>query len=368
MLQRYTFLNHPFEAILSNSRRLINGLDRCVAIFYNHQTNKEQALMYDGELNNLSIESVDFINKIRVSTKKANWIKPEQVPFEAKNHQAEQLSFIDEEESSVLELRFANAKDKKSDVLYFYFKNHIGNFKLSNTNEAMGVAIKEVIQNLMYNQIVLYLNDYYSNKEVHSKVVTNPNFDKLQFKVNSLQDENFKQIKETYSYILNELTSEEDTDFVLSKSAINKIRQSNIPLKEVKATLQHSLEVLVNQVVLGKVYEISDYDIIVTPKNASTKTVVEESLEKTAQFLDRYEQAANLLASKQLKITGVNIGAYCEPNISAAAISDILKKHHKKIAILLERNPEKWKTIRSEFRPVATISQKNTAYRGAFGA
>jgi len=367
MLQRYTFLDHPFKAFLNNSRQLINGLDKCVAVFYNQYASEEQVLMYDGKLSSLAFDDNHFIDKIRTSTKKTNWIKPAQVPFETKTPQIEQLSFADEEESSVLELRFFNEADKKADVIYLYFKNHIGNFKLSNTNEAMGIAIKEVIQNLMYNQIVLLLKEVHNNKEIHQKIAESSDLEVLKSDIFALKEENFRKTKEAYTYILNQLTSLETTEFALSKSAVKKISQLKLSLPQVKELLESSLEVLINKYNLNKVYEIADYDIIVR-KTVSHQTVAEESLDKTAAFLDRYEQAANILTAKNLKITGVNIGAYCEPNISAAAISDILKKHHKKITLLLQQNPNKWKTIRSRFRPIISISENKAYLRNTLSA
>lgn len=369
MLQRYTFLDHPFKTILSNSRQLVSGLDKCVAVFYNHNLNIKEALIFNGELSSLGVNDTDFIDEIRVSTKKSNWIKPEQIPFSAKSEKIEQLSFIDEEKSSVLELRFINPFDNKADIIYFYFKNNIGNFKLSNTNEAMGVAIKEVIQNLIYNQIALTLKDYYNNKAVHQKISSNTGINSLKTENTQLNEEKLKQTKEIYTYLLNEISIGETTEFVLSKAAIVKISNLNLSLVETRKILQDTLEILINKYNLENVYEITDYDIVVSRITNNSLSIAEESLSKTALFLDRYEYAAKLLKSKNQKITGTNIGNACEPNISAAAISDILKKHHSKIVKLLNQHPEKWGVIRNYFKPIVSLSQKNNSlYFNSLGA
>jgi hypothetical protein len=62
-----------------------------------------------------------------------------------------------------------------------------------------------------------------------------------------------------------------------------------------------------------------------------------------------------LLLSKNSKITGFNIGDNCKPKVSPAAISDILKKHQKKIVLLLEQHPDNWSIIRNNFKPVRNI-------------
>ncbi|MDF1673265.1 MAG: hypothetical protein P1U41_07145 [Vicingaceae bacterium] len=343
---------------MSNSRQMVSGLDKCLAVFYNQSKQEVEALVFDGELNRLTYHDVGFINKIRSSNKKANWIKPEQVPFETKENKAEQLTFTDEEESSVLELRFQNAHDEKSDVIYFYLKNNIGNFKLSSTNDAMAITIKEVIQNLIYNQATLILKANHNNRKVHQKIASNIDFGSLQKKISHLEESNYNQTQATYSYLLNELTAFESTDFILSKAAIEKISKQNLKFTEIKELLKDSLEILVNKYTLGDIYEIAEHDIINNHNPVQQKTVAEENLDKTTEFLDRYEYAAKLLISKNEKITGVNIGNACQPNVSAAAISDILKKHQSKILKLFNQYPEKWSSLRENFRPIKSIVEK----------
>lgn len=367
MLQRYTFLEHTFSYILSNSRHMVSGLDKCLAVFYDQNKSEVEALVFDGEIGRLTYNNVDFIDKLRSSNKKANWIKPEQVPFETKETKIEQLTFTDEAESSVLELRFPNRFDNKTDIIYFYFKNNIGNFKLSNTDDAMAITIKEVIQNLIYNQVVLLLKANDNNRLVHQKIANNIDSNSLQTEIYNLKESNFNQINDVYSYLLNEITNYESTEFVLSIAAIEKLSSLNLGVLDIKEILQESIEVLINKYVLGDMHEISEHDIIASNKPTHNKTVAEESLDKTALFLDRYEHATKLLISKNEKITGINIGNVCQPTISAAAISDILKKHQSKIIKLFNQHPEKWNGLRENFRPIKSIIEKNevsSPYKG----
>lgn len=369
MIQRYTFLHHPFHFVLSNSRQLVSGLDKCIAVFYDNTNQETIALSFDGNINPLNIDDPEFIDDLRKSKKKVNWIKPDQVPFETKANQEEQLSFMDEEKSSVLELRFANNDDGKYDILYFYFKNNIANFKLSNSDEAMAITVKEVIQNLLYNHVTLILSTNKNDKAVHQKIAKSINLNPLQARISDLETDKFKILKDSYTYLLNQLTLGESREFVLSNSAVNKLKQLNYSLNQVSEVLKASLEILINKYVLDDLYEISDYDIVIPEIFSVKRTVNQQNLDKTILFLDRYEHAAKLLIAKNEKITGVNIGSECEPSISAAAISDILKKHHRKIIFLFNQYPEKWSVIRNNFRPIASlIKSSNTTYIKKEGA
>lgn len=368
-MQRYTFLQHPFYYFLLHSRQVISGLDKCVAVFYDSNQSHPTAVLFNGELSHYKMEEPVFLQELRTAGKQANWIKPEHVPFETKHNKEDQLTFMDEEKSSVLELRFKNPDDGYFDVLYLYFKNSIANFKLTNSDQAMAVTIKEVIQNLLYNQLTLQFKANYTNKQIHKKIAESVDLTEMQNKIKRLEEAKYNQLKNTYNYILQQLVLSETTDFALSDKAIEKLNHLNLSLEELSNVLVHSLEIIINKYGYKKFYEISDYDIVI-PKNTSVgeTTVKQQLLDKTAQFLDRYEQATIRLLAKNEKITGPNIGEACQPPISAAAISDILKKHQQKIIQLLQEHPEEWENIRSYFRPIATLSKSvtyNEIKRGA---
>lgn len=359
-MQRYTFLQHPFYYFLHHSRQVISGLDKCVAVFYDAPQQQSSALIYNGELTHLTIDDNDFVQELRRASKPTNWIKPEHVPFETKLSHEDQLTFVDEEKSSVLEIRFKNPDDGLFDVLYLYFKNNVANFKLTTTDQAMAVTIKEVIQNLLYNQLTLHFKASYTNRQIHKKIAESVDLTEMQKKIKQLEEEKFNHLKSTYQFILQQLTEAETTEFMLADSAIEKLQQLNFPLQELNQILRYSLEIMINKYGYKNMYEITDYDIVI-PTNTlvSETTVKQKMLDKTAQFLDRYEHAARRLLAKNEKITGPNIGEVCEPAISAAAISDILKKHQLKIIQLLQKHPEKWATIRNHFRPIASLSKNN---------
>ncbi len=348
---------------------MVAGLEKCIGVFRNENKGLE-ALSYKNSLEKLNTENQDFINNLRKANSKFNWIKPDQVPFEIKENNIEQLTFADEERSSVLEMRFKNPYDGNLDVLYFYFKNNIGNFKLTVTNEAMTVAVKEVIQNLLYNQIHLLLETNYSNSAIHYKIASTINNHSLENKLNSLKQEKFSQVKEIYDYLLLQLTSNENTEFSLSKEAIEKIESLKLPIQNINKVLSNSLEILVNKHVFGKYYEITAADIIsINVSQSEEVSVKTQQLSNTAIFLDKYENAAKILLSKNEKITGLNIGNNCYPAISPAAISDILKKHQSKIKLLLNQNPNKWDVIRNNFKPIINIVEKsNNPYFNELGA
>ena len=234
MIKRYTFLKHPFYFVLENSKQMVAGLEKCVGVFYNDHSKSVEALSFDKNLSRLNYEDSDFVEKLRHSNKQANWIKKEQVPFEVEGPIMEQLSFADEEQSSVLELHFPNLIDGKWDVLYLYFKNNIGNFKLSSIDEAMAVDIKGVIQTLLYNQIMLLISSNQNDSIIHQQIGNTFNDSLLQVKINQLERDQFDLARSNYMFLLTKLTQNEVVEFGLSNDAIKRLSDQNLGLAEVE--------------------------------------------------------------------------------------------------------------------------------------
>jgi hypothetical protein len=346
--------------VLANANQMVMGIDKAVAVFYNQNTKQQEVLEFSDKLEHLAITNDAYIDDLRKSREKYNWINQGQVPFETSEAEYVQLTFDDEKNNSVLELRFKNKYDNRCDVLYFFFKSNIGNFKLASIDEAMAVVVKEVIQRLLHQQIDLIIQENEVNASIHDKISNSFNHVNLQLEVERIKKEKFNQSKSIYNYILNKLIVKEPFEMVLSTNAIEKILSLNIVLERVEQLLLDSIEVIVNKHRAFNFYEITAEDILTNSNVVEDKTVSikQEQLIKTAEFLDKYEASAKLLKSKNEKITGLNIGSNCFPEVSPAAISDVLKKHNKKIAVLLSTYPDKWVTIRKEFRPLRNIVEK----------
>ena len=93
---------------------------------------------------------------------------------------------------------------------------------------------------------------------------------------------------------------------------------------------------------------------------------IEAKYQKTYILLDRYEEAAeNVIRNRPLAlrnkaISGTELGKYVGNGITAAAISDAIKKHKSKISKLLLKKElaDKWPLLRKLFKPV--INTLNT--------
>ena len=149
--------------------------------------------------------------------------------------------------------------------------------------------------------------------------------------------------------------------FNWSDESLLKLIKKKLPLKELISTLENALTIVVNRSTYqGGTIEINANDLVIEGhKEIETDApIISIRYERTYQLLDRYEKAAKRVTQERMPLTGANLGKYCKPSVSPAAISDALKKHGKKIMTLFDQNPNRWSLLRNEFRPVKNIMYK----------
>jgi len=106
-------------------------------------------------------------------------------------------------------------------------------------------------------------------------------------------------------------------------------------------------------------WHFKDIELVDNKSNMVKEEVQEDKYRKTYTLLNRLETAANKVVVTHQKLTGSTIGQALETPISAPAISDALKKHSKKIIILMQKYPNRWTLIRSEFKSVTNVLASN---------
>ena len=96
-----------------------------------------------------------------------------------------------------------------------------------------------------------------------------------------------------------------------------------------------------------------------TKKNRVTCVDIEDQRtdkkEKVSIMLDKIEHAVKTVIANKDRINGVNVGkAFAKP-ISAAAITDFLKKRSDLINEILDNDPTRFPESRAHFRPLQNI-------------
>jgi len=205
------------------------------------------------------------------------------------------------------------------------------------------------------NDTAIYKLINHADNQLDKRIVT------LEESLKNRQKIQIQQFREIVSSYSGSISNQTGITFEWSDECILKLIDSNLPFKSLKPFIEKTLTVLINrEFTTPSIIKIKATDLVLEDyeQKPNEKPVISIRYERTLMLLDRYEDSAKKVTQAKLSLTGVNLGKYCDPPVSPAAISDALKKHSKKITTLFAKYPNRWSLIRQEFRPV-----KNLVYR-----
>ena len=188
----------------------------------------------------------------------------------------------------------------------------------------------------------------------------------------SIQSQNYEvAISQFIQLIVNKLQKKYTVEIRMSREFVDELKEYRLPFDQLEPNLERHVQIELNLALIQ-----DEREIVLTPSHlasftSSSKSVVyanEDEMQlgryaKTYKLLDRYEAAANIAQEKGLSVIGKNIGNHCSPPVSNASITDALNKHAKKTFELFGKYPDRWNTIRHNFRSVANIIEKETERR-----
>lgn len=375
MIEVFSFIKPPILHLLEISGEIVPGIEKAVALYNDEIRNTLAIKMIKKPTENSTVEDLFFldagsIHDLRMKYNSFAWLNLESLPFETVELNKTQLNIFDELEHIVLCLPFKNSIDKKSDLLILYLNRNKANFGMANSEVPLTTNEKSLIGNLLYNSF----KSRYKQVQKDSKILikTNNRYKNLLEENKNLKTE-IDHLRNNYNYsqvieskkIVNEISINYQTNLKLGNDAIAKIQNYKGSFDNLKRSISNSAISAINLNFGNSSNDIvlSEFDIVLINEEVDkglSENKLPERYEKTVQLLDKLENAAKLVVETQKKLTSENVGNACPIPISAPAISDALKNHHKKVYNLMEQFPERWPIIKNEFRPVKNILLSKT--------
>lgn len=369
----FSFTGNEYESILLNAARVLPGIQKIICVHYESEIDNIRAISIDDPDHNSRIEELHLIDRrnniLKERTMKArfDWLSREDVPFSLEKMSAQQASIFKEHENIVLLLRFKNPDDHLSDLIYIYLKKNFGNFGLGNASRVLSTDNKQIIGSVLFNALENDLHLKRKNREVLKKLNTVNRslvgeIDQLKTDLEINRNSFAESLVNLSRHILREISAETGKKFSFSEDALSKIKTFNGNIKSLDSIIRESTEYAYNlffdepnDEILIKAQYISLHDADYQHITSRGDTDSIDKYEKTINLLDKLDEAAKKVLSRNIKLTSANVGNHCPHPISAPAISDALKKHSKKIIHLMEKYPGKWDLLKNEFRPVQNL-------------
>jgi hypothetical protein len=380
----FNFLNQPILSALSDAAHLLPGLQQVDLLYSEHEKSSLQMMRVkandDYLLENIPIDrqNIEGIIHFKNDILGTRWYDPDELPFSETKMINRSHSIFDEILKSVLCIGFPSSINSGHDVFIFYFREDASEFGPMRDDKVLETTQKIVIERLLQSSLKAILNNYSHNRKAMAELNKNIHglLSSKQQKIEEQEQELLRMTKEMDD-ILNGILSEVKNDgeiIRLSDAAKSILRPhlSNIPL--VKNALQNAVNFskTISFGLMGDELILHDdyfSDLVQKPKTTSVVQVKQadeySANTKMYRFLDSLEQASKDLTIKGMKLTSSNVGSVLESPITAAAISDKLKNHSKKINLLLQQYPDNWKTIRHKFRPIVNIQERASENRVA---
>jgi hypothetical protein len=369
---QFTFLSPVSLTALELSAKLLPGIER-VELF----TKSEQGIdfklftLVDGEMSgsNLSkMNQADF-ESIARQTKNMAWFSLSELPQNTQPN-ISSGNLFDELQKSVLAIKIQNTASGTADLFLFYFRSNASEFGPILSDNVLDTGHKIFAGRLIYNNIKALFEQLVDNQ--FALVNYNLQISNM-LKIHKQQlDEKDRMITQ-YQHQLRRIIESAISGYSshslqFSPYVITYLTENFVDIEH----LQKQIEGAVN---FAKTLSFGSGDLVLnidihhfidyhnnTELKPEAKIADEldsyDAQTKVYQFLEILEKAAIKLLAKGEKLTSVNIGSIMDHPVTAAAISDKLKNHSRKVVSLLNQYPEKWSTIRNHFKPISNIQER----------
>lgn len=376
MKRSFSFTEKPVLFILKSIPSLLPGIEKAVTIYYSYESKRllSHSIRYENTgylVEELSLEDTSAImRKLRSENSPYSWLMTEDIPFEIKSKQRMQLNIFNELNNNILLIRIPNEYDQLNDLFFIYLNQNLSNFGIVNNNKPLSTENKTIIAHIVRNTITTIYLTLKDDKVLFADL--HENTKSLLTEINALREQlETTKIKYNEGFIrlcqnwLLEISRTHDRIYRLSESAVEKLKHFEGDFNSLRNILEKAAHFAESFALDSSVQDIliADFHIIITdePPNKTVEKIPEHSgdipikYSKTLVLLDKLENAALNVKSKNKLITSANLGYEFPTPITPPAITDALKKHRTKILFLFKEFPHRWEIIRSEFRPIQNI-------------
>jgi hypothetical protein len=376
MKRVFSFSEKPVLFILQFLPSLLPGIEKVIAVYYSPDSasvSSDLIRKESGEYVQESFQVSDspsLFSRLRSDNAPYSWLRKEDLPFEIKPKERVQLDIFNELNNSILLIRIQNTFDNKNDLFFIYFNQDLSNFGTISPNKILSTENKTIIGHILRNSILTFIQNNRSDKDLFATL--NENTRAMIKERNFLRDE-LEITREKYKEGLIRLTNSYLTDlyksngvmYRLSDGSMKKIREYTGDISNLKPVIAQAaryaetmnLEGTTGDVLIADFHLVMDEKKEPRQKESISEPVgdVPVKYNKTFLLLDKLENAALHVKSKNMLLTGANIGHEFPNPVTPPAITDALKKHKQKILFLFREYPDRWVIIRTEFRPVQNI-------------
>jgi len=377
LMENYSFIDHPIEKLHQIIPGLLPGIEKIITVYRDEtrgrivgQLSENKNHMYKKSELNIDDNILVILERLMEEKNPYDWHSQQNLPFDIDVKSSyPSIGLFQELQNIILLIRIPDSNHDRSDLVFLYLNENQSNFGLTNSNKPLTTDHKTIIASVLNNSIRAFVNLQKQDKQI---LKTNNQRTRLIIGQTESLKSDMQRTKENYGIslvklcqqIIKEWSAKNGKNYKLSAGALDKIKNYKGDIKDLEVIIAETLAYADSlNVEHTSNIDILEWHIVFDiPADKKHERIEVRSSDdqyaRTISLLDRLENAALVAKSKQLKLTGTNVGNSFQQPITAPAISDALYNHKSNINSLVKMYPERWETIRTDFRPLKNILVK----------
>lgn len=385
MLAEFSFLRHPLLKVMRFGKTMVPGIERIDVLFYDaiseqligRTLTKEMDAPFGSivEVNKEPIKSE--INKFRRKHKKHTWIDKKNHPWNPPKQENLNKSMHDEFESVILAIPIESyEKDSLQDFVFFYFNKNLSNLKLSKSVE-VNVDLKDFVGSAYENSVRAMVQASREDAEVWDDFAplfqnNEQAFENISRELKKMRNMYQEQLVASCIFYLDKMSHEYGRKYVFSDGAKEEIKKFEGEFHKLENAIKAGVRIANNFQIHS-----SAETVVIKESHLNFNTAklmadihdihVQTEMEKPFNYLNLLEEIAENLRNINMPITGKNVAERMTPKVQAPSITMYLNSNQDKILKLFSFYGDKWKILRSDFKPTYNILEnaKNRPHRSS---
>ncbi len=376
--RQFSFIGHPARLLLQFALDMVHGIEKIDLICFDPSTaslegETGEIVNFDKTIQPLGVDlgaRIGALNKERDKESDFEWFENKLLPYHISEKNGKTRNLFNEVEMIVLLVRFPNRYDGKKDLLFMFFDKEMKSFGLSKGDKELSAALKSIIEKSYVKLLLKQAADYYNNLEIlsaFSQMVANTgkHIELLNGEIRESQQRNEEILEISAEQILEKYRQFYQRSYFFTEGAKAHIRKFKGSFRNFENIIINAVEMVNNMMVINPKSAMPiNETYLFTPSSEeamSEQATPPEMVNQSAavKFLDKLEHAAISVKMRKLPLTSENVAQAHPIPIKPPAISYGMKYHKDKIRFLLNNYPEKWATIRNDFKPLRNIVERD---------
>jgi hypothetical protein len=371
MLAEFSFIRHPLLKIMRFAHVLIPGIERIDVVFFDEKTKtlfartrtKEMAFPF-GKIMELDGAKND-IDKLRKTKARFMWVERQELPWNPPGDENIRKDLLSKMESLVLIIGVdSREKNNLKDLAIFYFNDDLSNLLIT-SRDKISARERDFVGSAYHSAVSAMIKASQVDMDVwedFAPLLKNNEqvIDHLRMELKLMRKMYQERLVASCEFYLSKISMQFGRQYHFSEGAAEQIKQYEGEYFKLENAIKAGVRIANN---LWGDNAAESIEIKESYLNFNTSRQIADihdihiqtELEKPFNYLNQIEEIALELRRTNLPVTGKNVASKMNPPVQPPSITMYLNSNQQKILKLFNFYTDKWKILRTDFKPTFNI-------------